>query len=310
MSIRFKGEKGIDEGGLSRDMLAGFWNEAYSYYFEGATTLTPMIHPQIDLSVYPILGEILSHGYLTTGTLADKIALPSLIHILLGPGVALPTNITLDAFLDHISATERSLLSKALQSTSSFSPSLLTQIVTILTRFGCRTIPTPSSLSGMIKNMALHEFCIKPAAAIALMNTGLGIHKTFWSTKSPQDIQKIHRALTASPSKVISMLNLPDMFNPAEERVVGYLTTMIGNMGPEDLRNFLRFVTGASVCVATKINIQFNHLSGFARRPISHTCDFTLDLPIEYSNYDDFLNDFKPILLDTKNEFTWLIDAL
>ena len=29
-----------------------------------------MIHPQIDISVYPILGEILSHGYLTTGTLA------------------------------------------------------------------------------------------------------------------------------------------------------------------------------------------------------------------------------------------------
>ena len=156
--------------------------------------------------------------------------------------------------------------------------------------------------------MAVHEFCIKPAAAIALMNTG--VHKSFWATKSLQDIQRIHRALTATPSKVISMLSIPVVFNPAEERVVGYLTAMIGNMGPEDLRNFLHFVTGASVCVATKINIQFNHLSGFARRPISHTCDFTLDLPIDYSNYNDFLSDFKPILLDTKNEYTWLIDAL
>ena len=61
-------------------MLAGFWTEAYARYFEGATTVTPMIHPQMDLSVYPILGEILSHGYLT-GTLADKIALPTLINI-------------------------------------------------------------------------------------------------------------------------------------------------------------------------------------------------------------------------------------
>ena len=48
LSVRFKNEKGIDERGLSRDMLAGFWIEAYSHYFEGATTLTPMIHPQID----------------------------------------------------------------------------------------------------------------------------------------------------------------------------------------------------------------------------------------------------------------------
>ena len=146
LSIRFKNERGIDEGGLSQDMLAGFWIEIYAHYFEGATTLTPMIHPQIDLSVYPILGEILSHGYLATGTLADKIALPTLIHILLGPGVALPPDITMDAFLDHLSAAERSVLKSALQSTSRFSSTLLSQLLAILTRFGCRTIPTPPSL--------------------------------------------------------------------------------------------------------------------------------------------------------------------
>ena len=51
LSIQFKNERGIDEGGLSQDMLAGFWTEAYAHYFEGATTVTPIIHPQIDLSV-------------------------------------------------------------------------------------------------------------------------------------------------------------------------------------------------------------------------------------------------------------------
>ena len=56
--------------------------------------------------------------------------------------------------------------------------------------------------------------------------------------------------------EVISKLNILDVFNPAEERVVGYLTTIVGNttvtsyMGPEDLRNFLRFVTGTSVLLA------------------------------------------------------------
>ena len=28
---------------------------------------------------------------------------------------------------------------------------------------------------------------------------------------------------------VISKLNILDVFNPAEERIVGYLTTMVGN---------------------------------------------------------------------------------
>ena len=86
LSIQFKNERGIDEGGLSQDMLAGFWTEAYAHYFEGATTVTPIIHPQIDLSVCPILGEIFLM-VITTGMLADKIALPTLINIFLRSGV-------------------------------------------------------------------------------------------------------------------------------------------------------------------------------------------------------------------------------
>lgn len=133
-------------------MLAAFWIEAYAQYFEGATTLTPMIHPQIDLSMYPILGKILSHDYLATGTLADKKALPSLIYIFLGSNVTLPHTITTNALLDHISAAERSTLKSALcQGTSKFPSSLLNQIIPILARFGCRLIPTPSSLPEIIK---------------------------------------------------------------------------------------------------------------------------------------------------------------
>jgi len=157
--------------------------------------------------------------------------------------------------------------------------------------------------------VAVHEFYVKPLAGITLMNTG--VHDGFWSAKTPNDIQKIHTALTATPTKVLSMLDIPETMNPAEDRVATFLSTMIGNMThPEDLRNFLRFVTGASVCVAAKIHVQFNHLHGFARRPTSYTCDCTLVLPIDYINYEDFVNDFKPVLKATRDEFTWLIDAL
>ena len=40
-----------------------------------------------------------------------------------------------------------------------------------------------------------------------------------------------------------------DCKNPSEE---GYLTSLIGNMGTNDLQNFLRFTTGSSVCIADK----------------------------------------------------------
>ena len=68
---------GLVQGGLARDMLLGFWIDAYVKFFEGATTVIPMVHPQIDFSIFPILGKVLSHGYLATGVI-HKIALPSL----------------------------------------------------------------------------------------------------------------------------------------------------------------------------------------------------------------------------------------
>ena len=55
MFIKFKDEAAIDAGGVQKDMLSGFWEEAYKKLFEGSSILTPMIHPQIDLTVFPIL---------------------------------------------------------------------------------------------------------------------------------------------------------------------------------------------------------------------------------------------------------------
>lgn len=59
-----------------------------------------------------------------------------------------------------------------------------------------------------------------------------------------------------------------------------------------------------------KITIHFNHLSGLGHRPIAHTCDYTLELPVSYANFDDFQCDFDAILHATKEEFTWAIDAI
>ena len=59
---KFQGEQAVDEGGVQRDMLSAFWAEVYTRFLEGAKTLTPMIHPGLDMAVYPILGRVTSHG--------------------------------------------------------------------------------------------------------------------------------------------------------------------------------------------------------------------------------------------------------
>ena len=81
-------------------------------------------------------------------------------------------------------------------------------------------------------------------------------------------------------------------------------------MQVKELSLFLRFVTGASVCIVPKIKVEFNALSGLGRRPLAHTCDCLLELPTAYTNYEDFHGEFKVIFDATKENFSWRMDAL
>lgn len=128
-------------------MFSEFWDAVYGKLFEGATTLTPMIHPQLDFSVHPILGRILSHGLLIVGILPIRVALPSLISMLLGPYALIPTHIIINSFIDYISASERRTLKDALtfDKEGSFPPSVQDNL-NVLSRFGCRQLPKPSNL--------------------------------------------------------------------------------------------------------------------------------------------------------------------
>ncbi len=65
------------------------------------------------------------------------------------------------------------------------------------------------------------------------------------------------------------MLEVCPPANDLESRVADYLKIMIGNMKVNELSLFLRFVTGASVCIVPTIKVEFNGLSGLGRRPIA-----------------------------------------
>ena len=58
--IKFEGEIAVDFGGVQRDMLSAFWEEAYIHFFDGSSLLVPTVHPNVDMSLLPKLGLILS----------------------------------------------------------------------------------------------------------------------------------------------------------------------------------------------------------------------------------------------------------
>ena len=310
--IKYKDEAAIDGGGVQRDMLSGFWEVAYKKLFEGSSLLTPMVHPQIDLTLFPILGRILSHGYLVTGFLPIRIALPTLLSILLGPPVEIRKDILTDALLDFVTDNERKIIKEALAlDVDSFPPSIMQNLLGILANFGCRSPPKPSTLANIIEQVARYEFIVKPAAGIGLINTGIpNKHRNFWTKLSAEGVKKVYDDLTISSEKVLNLLLFPQSCTPQEERVSGYLRTLVCRLNPENLRHLMRFITGSSVCSEKSIHVEFNGLTGLARRPIAHTCDSTLELPVTYTNYSDFYEEICCFLTHTENEFSWRMDSL
>ena len=68
-----------------------------------------------------------------------------------------------------------------------------------------------------------------------------------------------HLALSATPEKVMDLLQEPKLVYQDQQRVVGYLQQYMGNMKLEEVCRFLRFPTGSSVCTPNPIIICFNN---------------------------------------------------
>ena len=72
------------------------------------------MHPQTDMTNLPILGRIISHGFLISGFLPVRIALPTLITMLKGPATIIPDLIILNTFTDYFNDYELALYDRLL----------------------------------------------------------------------------------------------------------------------------------------------------------------------------------------------------
>uniref|UniRef100_A0A1X7SZ26 HECT domain-containing protein n=1 Tax=Amphimedon queenslandica TaxID=400682 RepID=A0A1X7SZ26_AMPQE len=114
---------------------------------------------------------------------------------------------------------------------------------------------------------------------------------------SVSQLYKIYQAMCISTEKVLSNI-LSDPQNPSKEHTLLYLQQYIGNFSRNKLALFLRYATGSCVCTIGGLMVTFISLSGFARRPIAHTCACTLELPATYETYMEFKSEMDNVLSD------------
>ena len=170
-------------------------------------------------------------------------------------------------------------------------------------------MPTPLNIKQLLIDGARYQFKIKPLGTLYSMYSGMPVeYKPFWSQFSTDKLFSLYQALNATPKAVLEMINEPECLSSAESRVYNYLRNFIGNMRQAELHRFLRFVTGSSVVIADHIDVTFNNLNGLARRPISHTCDCSLELSRSYATYMDFEEEFSTILASESS--VWIMDSI
>ena len=306
--ISYTFENAVDTGGVSRDLFSAFWEIAYIKHFDGEKLLVPTISPKTDLATLPLLGTILCHGFMACGYLPVRIAFPIITAVLLGLETAISDEIYLESLIDYISTHDSTVLRDAIKE-KKFTSTMASVTLAILSRLGCTEIPTPANIKYLLTTAAQHQFKIKILGNLFSMRCGVpSVYQPFWKQFSVEKLYQLYRALNATPLKVLGLLHEPECMNTAEDRVFNYLKTFIGNMKQEELHRFLRYVTGSSVIINSNITVVFNSLNGLARRPISHTCDCTLELSRSYSSYMEFEDEFSKVLGSEGS--CWVMDGI
>ena len=110
-------------------------------------------------------------------------------------------------------------------------------------------------------------------------------------------IVQVHDVITW---QVLSLLKEPLTNDEAEEKTWFYLRSYIGNMSDEELRRFVRFVTGGFIISVKSIAVGFNRLNGFARHPTVQTCSARIELLSTYASLPEFISEFCTFLSDPK----------
>ena len=99
---------------------------------------------------------------------------------------------------------------------------------------------------------------------------------------------------------------MPANMNKDQDKTFSHLKKFVRELesSPGQLRNLLRYWTGSDMLLEEKLFITFTHMTEFERRPIAHTCTFTLELPEIYPSYNVFKEEINGIL----SKPIWVMD--
>ena len=298
VTVMISGESAVDVDGVFRDVLTAFWDEVMDRKFDGERERVPVVYPNTTRDEFTTLGRILASGLKQVGFFPINFCKATVISELIGEEVAV--DCLMMSFYNYLSDNETEVIRQA-ERMDVLGDDIQEELIDILSRFGIKQLPTAANLRDIVRRVAVSELLAKPAFAMEAIRNGAAS-----SLPSTRCYEEKLAELTPSGKKVASIIAEPFGMSASQQAVFSFLLRYVRSLNAEMLGRFLRFSTGSSVVMVDIIQVDFNALTGLARRITSHTCNPCLHLPTTYSSYTDFRAEFNSIL--TGNQ--WTMDFL
>ena len=304
LSVKIQGEEAIDFGGVTAEVFELFWEKIFEMYFDGEDMKVPFVSPHKMANarrVFSIIGRVLSHAFILTGTIPVQFCQASLLSIFL-EAEKIPNAVFEFSILGYVTSWEREELEKAMNNPQLPLSSLCSDLLfSIFTRFGMAVRPLRGlELKKQLITMAKSQFVYKAGCFLQWIREGIPQHHydVLWNKITVDQFMKLYDDLKPTREKVLLKLQTPEDVTPAQETVLYFLKSYIANAESEKLERLLRYITGATTVPREAIKVSFHAAVGLLRLPGATTCSNVLCLSTSYETYRDFRKAIYALLSD------------
>lgn len=294
LDVRFinsNGEEEVGRGsGLERDLFSSFWKDIYVSLMSGENERVPGIRHDYQRPQWETIGRILLKGYVSCNYFPLNLSKTFFIYCLFGEQ-EISNEMLMCSFQNYISESEKDLIERALGGQVDLSES--DEFVEFLADFDCKKVVKSNNLNQVLTELAHKEIIQKPQYVVNCWENVIPHFVEYFPNRDA--IELLYDRLVPTVSRVIACLQAEER-NEAERDAMKHLKRFVRGLDKVKLGKFLQFVTGSNVMITNMIYIVFTRLEGLERRPIAHTCTYTLELPTTYQCYPEFREEFNSIL--------------
>ena len=275
--------------GVLREVFSLFWKDFYESHMLGETERVPYIRHDFDRNKWEAVGRILVKGYIESQYFPHKISKAFLSVCLFGEG-SITCEMLQDSFKRYVSQSETKLIEGCLANAIACDS---VEMLDFLSTFDCKRKVVPSNIAATIREVAHKEIVQKPQYVSDCWQPILSRLKIYFPDVSSLD--QLYSSIIPTNVKVIALLKASPA-TVAKSETISHLKRFIRGLDEAKLTTFLRFTTAADVIVTDSLTISFTDTEGLQRRPISHTCGCTLEVPSTYASFCELREEFMAIL--------------